>query len=162
MAIGEEAFVACYRRIERPLHNVLYRLLWHGQDCQDLMHDAFLRVWNRRDTVDPGRVDALVYATAMNLAKNRLRWRALWRWDGVDAAEAVAGDEPQAAALQATLRNALATLSVDMRQVILLSEIAGFGTAEIARILDIPAGTVGSRKHHAMRRLRASLGTADE
>lgn len=162
MAIGEEAFVACYRRIERPLHNVLYRLLWHAQDCQDLMHEAFLRVWNRRDAVDPERIDALVYATAMNLAKNRLRWRALWRWEDVEVLEPVAGDAPRSAALQAPLRRALATLPVPMRQVLLLSEIAGLGTAEIARVLDIPAGTVASRKHHALHRLRALMEATDE
>lgn len=162
MAIGEEAFVACYRRIERPLHNVLYRLLWHGQDCQDLMHEAFLRIWKRRGDVDPARIDALVYATAMNLAKNRLRWRALWRWDDVDAIDATATDDPVAGVMQAQLRHALSTLSVEMRQVVLLSEIAGFGTAEVAQVLGIPAGTVGSRKHHALRRLRDLMGTADE
>lgn len=162
MAIGEEAFVACYRRIERPLHNVLYRLLWHGQDCQDLMQEAFLRVWKRRDAVDPARVDALVYATAMNLARNRLRWRSLWRWDPVDAIDASGGDGTDAAAGHAPLRLALAQLSVEMRQVLLLSEIAGFTTAEIARVLGIPAGTVASRKHHALQRLRERMGPDDD
>lgn len=162
MAIGEEAFVACYRRIERPLHNVLYRLLWHGQDCQDVMHEACLRVWKRRDAVDPARVDALVYATAMNLARNRLRWRALWRSDDIDALGSPGGDQPDAAAGHAHLRHALARLSVGMRQVLLLAEVAGFDTAEIARILDIPAGTVASRKHHALRRLRQLMGPADD
>ena len=162
MAIGEEAFVACHRRIERPLHNILYRLLWHGQDCQDLMQEAFLRVWKRRDAVDPDRVDALVYATAMNLARNRLRWRSLWRWEDIDTIEAPAGAVPDMAAEQANLRQALARLSVEMRQVLLLAEISGFGTAEIARILRIPPGTVASRKHHALRRLRELMEPADE
>lgn len=162
MAIGEEAFVACHRRIERPLHNVLYRLLWHGQDCQDLTQEAFLRVWKRRDTVDPARVDALVYATAMNLARNRLRWRSLWRWDDIDAIEPSGGEQPDAAAGAAHLRHALAQLSVEMRQVLLLAQIVGFDTAEIARILGIPAGTVASRKHHALRRLRELMGPTDD
>ncbi len=55
------------------------------------------------------------------------------------------------------MRAALVTLPSAMRQVLLLSEFGGLGIAEIAQVLGIPPGTVGSRKHQALARLRAQL-----
>jgi RNA polymerase sigma-70 factor (ECF subfamily) len=56
-----------------------------------------------------------------------------------------------------SLRQALASLSEDHRQVVLMHEIEGFKYCEIAGILSIPEGTVKSRLHHAFLSLRRSL-----
>lgn len=161
MALSEDALYACYRRMEKPLYNVLYRWLWQPQECQDAIHDAFMRVWEKRARVDATRLDKLVWTTALNLARNRLRWRSLWRFAEPDEDAAAADDGP----LETTerrqrdqrLRAALATLPRAMRQVLLLSEFGGLGVAEIAEVLGIPTGTVGSRKHQALARLRTQL-----
>lgn len=157
MPLSEADWLACYRRLEQPLYNVLFRWTWQREDAEDLMHEAFLRVWDKREGVDATRVDALVYASALNLARNRLRWRELWRFVGFDeTAQAV--DDPQLDAEQAQaerrLRRALRSLPRGQREVLLLSEFGGLRTDEIANVLGIPAGTVGSRKHQALARLR--------
>lgn len=64
MTLREEALEDCYRRLERPLYNVLYRLLWQAQDCQDVIHDACMRVWAQRKGVDEATLDALLWTTA--------------------------------------------------------------------------------------------------
>lgn len=160
MALGEDELYACYQRMEKPLYNVLYRWLWHAQDCQDLMHETFLRVWSRRERVDADRIDRLVWTTALNLARNRLRWRSLWRFAEPDA-DAVASDDPSTAAERAQrdnqLRMLLRRLPQRLRQVVLLSEFGGLDLQAIAGILGIPPGTVGSRKHEALKRLRAEF-----
>jgi RNA polymerase sigma-70 factor (ECF subfamily) len=56
------------------------------------------------------------------------------------------------------VREALDTLDPAARNLVLLAEFAGLSTQELATVLSIPAGTVGSRKHHAMARLRSALG----
>jgi len=162
MPLSEGALCACYRRMEKPLYNVLYRWLWQAQECQDTMHDAFMRVWEKRGSVDEAKLDNFVWTTALNLARNRLRWRGLWRFSGPnEEANALAGADPLEAAARrqrdARLRAALATLPQAMRQVLLLSEFGGLGVAEIAQVLGVPPGTVGSRKHQALARLRAQL-----
>lgn len=164
MTLREDALWASYRRLERPLYNVLYRLLWQREDCQDLIHDAYVRVWSRRDGVDEATLDALVWTTALNLAKNRLRWRALWRQQPLDAEalDAATGVHDAGAATDflavRRLHGALGQLPMALRTVLLLSEFSGLRGAEIAAVLDIPAGTVASRKHHAMDRLRTLMG----
>lgn len=165
MSLDDAQLTACYRRLERPLYNALYRLLWEPQACMDVMHDACLAVWAKRDGVDPTRVDALVTAAALNLARNHRRWQSLRRWLPWDDASAGmlprAGedDEPSAQLETAQLRVAVEALPWRDREVLVLGEFMGFSTVEIAEALGIPPGTVGSRRHHAIRRLAGRLGT---
>jgi len=156
--LGEPALLAAYRRLETPLYNVLYRMLWNPHDCQDAIHDAFLRVWARRAQVREEGLDALLYATALNLARNRLRWQRLRQLAGVPADTVSAADDPATDAERAGLRRALAAMPRGAREVLQLSEFGGLPGDEVARVLGIPVGTVGSRKHAAMRWLRDALG----
>lgn len=165
MALGEDDLYACYQRLERPLYNVLYRMLWNRQDCQDLAHDAFLRVWQRRDRVKTDTLDALIWTAALNLARNRLRWRGRWLSEPMDAGWPDGGTGPEAAAeaqsRQRRLHRALKRLPAAMRDVLLLGEFSGLSQADIGAVLKIPPGTVASRRHHALRRLRTLLGEDD-
>ena len=160
MSLREDALYASYRRLERPLYNVLYRQLWQAEDCQDLIHDAYVRVWERRAGVQESTLDALVWTTALNLARNRLRWRRLWRHAPLEQAlelpSAGAGDADFLA--DRRLHAALRQLPALSRDVLLLSQFSGMSGAEIAAVLAIPVGTVASRKHHAVQRLKDLLG----
>jgi RNA polymerase sigma factor (sigma-70 family) len=165
VALTERGLYACYQRLERPLFNVLYRMLWNRHECQDLMHDAFLRMWERRDQVDAERLDSLVWVSAMNLARNRLRWQRLWRTETFDAEWPDAEPTPEqvldAVTQQHRLHAALQRLPAAMREVVLLSEFAELSQADIATALDIPPGTVASRRHHALNKLRTLLTEDD-
>lgn len=156
MPLRQEALYASYRRLERALYNVLYRLLWHPEDCQDIMHDAYVRIWERRRDVDEASLDRLIWVTALNLARNRLRWRRLWRHDPLEE-HLPATDAPMDFLAQRRLHSALRELPAAWREVLLLAEFSGLRGTEIAALLGIPAGTVASRKHLAMARLKTLL-----
>ena len=161
--LDSDSLEACYRRLERPLYNVLYRWLWDAQACQDIIHDSFLRLWDRRAALEPDALDALVYTTALNLARNRLRWQKLRQWvifDDEATQTSNGSNDGEQAAEQLLLRRALDQLPDNDRQLLLLSEFSGFDTAEIAGLLGIAAGTVGSRRHRALARLRQLMGVA--
>jgi RNA polymerase sigma-70 factor (ECF subfamily) len=59
----------------------------------------------------------------------------------------------------AALHAAVATLRHDDRLLITLAYFLGQSEAQLAATLGVPRGTVKSRKHHALRRLRQALGT---
>jgi len=161
MALREEALYASYRRLERPLYNVLYRQLWQSQDCQDLIHDAFMRIWERREKVDEATLDALAWTTALNLARNRLRWRKLWRQEPLEDEHAEPWHAPSQShdfLAERRLHQALRELPPKQREVLLMSEYSELKTVEIARALGIPEGTVASRKHQALARLKLLMG----
>lgn len=156
MALDDAQLSACYRRLERPLYNALYRLLWEPQACMDVMHDACLAVWAKRATVDATRVDALVTAAALNLARNQRRWQSLRHWlpwqdDALPTP--CSEDSALSTAEAAELRAALDALPARDREVLVLAEFMGLSTAEIADALGIPPGTVGSRRHNALKKL---------
>lgn len=160
MTLREDALYASYRRLEGPLFNVLYRQLWQREECQDLIHDAFVRVWERRERVSEATLDALIWTTALNLARNRLRWRRLWRQEPLDDSAPTPGMSPEDFLAAHRVREALGQLPGKSRDVLLLSEFSGMSGQEIARLLGISAGTVASRKHNAVVRLKALLGGA--
>jgi RNA polymerase sigma-70 factor (ECF subfamily) len=160
MTLRQDALYASYRRLEKPLFNVLYRQLWQADDCQDVIHDAYVRVWERRAKVDVTTLDALVWTTALNLTKNKLRWRMLRRHDVLDEALLPQADNEQPPDFLAVrrLHEALRQLPRMWQQVLLLSEFSGMSGNDIAVVLGIPVGTVASRKHLAMARLKSLLG----
>lgn len=165
MALRESDLYRCYQRLERPLFNVLYRMLWNQQDCQDLIQEAFLRVWQRRKRVDTKRLDGLIWTVALNLARNRLRWRLLWRSEPMDAEWPDSRQSPEKLteelSQQERLHVALAKLPIGLRDVVLLAEFSELSQAEISTVLSIPRGTVASRRHHALKKLRLLLSETD-
>lgn len=60
------------------------------------------------------------------------------------------------------LRSALAGLSAEHREVVMMHEIEGLTYDEIATIVGVPAGTVKSRLHHAFLNLRKEMATTEE
>jgi RNA polymerase sigma-70 factor (ECF subfamily) len=154
---------ALYLRLERPLYNVVYRWVWNGADAQEIVQAAFLKLWRMRERVEPATVEPLVYRIALNLASNRRRSRRLWRWTGLDAASRRAGEDAsphdalETAERVRALRSALETLPAGLRRVVVLCEMSEMTHAQVAAVLGIPTGTVGSRRHRALELLRRWL-----
>lgn len=158
MALDAADLEACYLRLEAGLFNALLRMLWDVPASQDVMQECFLRLWAQRARLDRANLDALAWATALNLARNRLRWQRLRQWVGLDVLED--GGTTASVGMDAdllTLRAGLAGLQAKDRELLLLSEYAGLDTRELAQLLDIAPGTVASRKHRAIQRLREHL-----
>lgn len=163
MALQAADIEACHRRVERGLFNVLLRMLWDAPTCQDVIQDAFLKLWSQRARLQPERLDALVYATALNLARNRLRWQRLRHWVGLEVLDEAPGRSDAGMNEELlSLREALQAIDARDRELLLLSEYGGFDTRELAAILGIAPGTVGSRRHRALRRLRERMEEHDD
>lgn len=164
--LDAETLERLYLRLERPLYNVVYRWLWDPHDAQETVQDAFLRLWRRRDDVRLETAEPLLYRTALNLAANRLRARKLRRWflgpRDEDAEPPASGPdvEQEAAARErlAATRRAVEALPERLRRVVVLCELAELSYEQVAATLGIPAGTVASRRHEALARLRRALG----
>jgi RNA polymerase sigma-70 factor, ECF subfamily len=160
------ALEALYVRLERPLYNVVYRWTWDPQQAEDVVHDAFVRLWRMRDRVRPETVEALVYRIALNRARNHRRWRRLRTFFGLgdDAVDpGTAADAALAAhADQARVRAAIESLSDDLREVMVLSTFSELSYREIGALVGVPEGTVGSRRTRALAQLRTQLGEGSD
>jgi RNA polymerase sigma-70 factor (ECF subfamily) len=156
-----------YVKLEKPMVNVVYRWVWNMADAREVTQEAFLRVWRARERVDVTTVEQLLYKTALNLASNRRRAARVRRFFGLDVAEEEpapegAGDEQlERERTKQRVRDAVDGLPERLRQVIVLSELAEMSYGAIGSVLGIPVGTVGSRRHAALRALAEKLGRVE-
>lgn len=149
---------ALYVRLEPKLTNALYRWLWNREEVRDVIQDAFVRLWQMRERIDWERAEPLVYRIALNLAAKRRRSRRVWRWVGLDRAPELQDPEDAAVAEEeAAVRRAIDWLPERLRRVLVLQIHSELSHEEIAEVLEIPVGTVGSRRNAAVAKLRAAL-----
>jgi RNA polymerase sigma-70 factor (ECF subfamily) len=162
--LDRSALETLYVKLEKPMFNVVYRWLWNAGDAQEVVQEAFLRIWKARGTVDLATVEPLLYRTALNLASNRRRSSRLWKWIGLEAVtdqpSAAKSSEEALASEQARVRvkDAIEALPDRLREVLLLTEYTEMTQPEIGSILGIPAGTVASRRNTALKELEEKLG----
>jgi RNA polymerase sigma-70 factor (ECF subfamily) len=133
-------------------------ILLDDGEAEDAVQEASLSAWRRRGSLrDADRFDAWFERILVNQCRDQLRKRRR----AVQLAPPPIGFEPVAGApdtgTDADLDRALDALDVDHRIVVLLRYWQDRTVEDIAQRVGIPAGTVKSRLHTAMERLRASL-----
>ncbi len=156
----EGAFAALYERYRRRLYNLMLRYVQDEALAEDLFQEAFLRLLRAAPRWRPeARLSTWLYRVAVNLCidhSRKQRDEALLP----EAAEAIAGAEPgpqaglEAAETAAWLWARVAGLPPEQRMVLLLRVYEGLDEREVAEIVGCPVGTVKSRLHYALRRLR--------
>ena len=156
-----------YDRYAALAYGVAVRILGDPGRAEDAVQEAFLNVWNRAGgfDADRGSLRAWLLATVRNRSIDYLRGRAAHeraeRELDADAAYAVSPDEPWrevALALERTaVRDALASLPSDQRQVLELSYFGGYSHHEIADMTRAPLGTVKGRMRLGLEKVGSFL-----
>ncbi|HET7355086.1 MAG TPA: sigma-70 family RNA polymerase sigma factor [Nocardioidaceae bacterium] len=137
------------------------RLTGDHAHAQDVVQETLLRAWrNQRVMSQPtGSLRAWLYTVARHIVIDD--WRARRVRPEFSTAEppepAVEDDEVDAMLQSWVVADAVGTLSVEHRDVLLETYYRGRSVAEAARRLGVPEGTVKSRTHYALRALRLAL-----
>jgi len=130
-------------------------------DAADAAQETFVAVWRQLPRLnDPDRFDAWLRQIAVNAARMSIRARSRRRVREISATAVAAGAAADRASPTddgARLAAALDNLSADQRALLALHHLEGRSVAEIADVLQIPAGTVKSRLFTARRALDAAL-----
>ena len=156
----------------KSMYNFGYRLTLDEDDAKDLVQDTYLKAYRfiesfqkgtnakawlfrilknsfindyRKKSKEPSKVDYQEVETYYNSDEVDRQITPDLR---VDSLKDMIGDE---------ISNALNSLDVDFRTVIILCDLEGFKYDEMAKILDIPIGTVRSRLHRARNLLKEKL-----
>ncbi|MGC4023036.1 MAG: sigma-70 family RNA polymerase sigma factor [Cyclobacteriaceae bacterium] len=154
------------------MYNFGYRLTLDRDDAKDLVQDTYLKAFRfiesfqkgtnakawlfrilknsfindyRKKSKEPSKVDYQEVETYYNSEEVDRQITPDLR---VESLKDMIGDE---------ISNALNSLDVDFRTVIILCDLEGFKYEEMAKILDIPIGTVRSRLHRARNLLKEKL-----
>jgi RNA polymerase sigma-70 factor (ECF subfamily) len=158
-ALGE-----LFERHHGPLFGFLVKLSGNHAAAEDIVQTVFQRMLKYRHTYrDDGSFTAWMYHLARRCAADQYRKTstAPSAVDPVDLQQH-ADDAPHAAQRatqlddQALLRQALARLDHDDREVLLLSRFQELSFAEIAGILECSVGAAKVRAHRALAELRAT------
>jgi len=167
------AFDELYRRYSPTAYGIAYRLTGQRLLAQDVVHDAFLALWRAPEAFDATRGAfrsfflALVHHRAVDTIRREERLRA--RQDRAANLEPATGEDPSERVVdedfltrrRSEVRDALADLSAEQRQVLEMAYFAGKTQVRIAEELGIPLGTVKTRTFAALRKLRRALETED-
>ncbi len=166
-----DAFGAEVLRYLEPLYATALRLTRNRADAEDLVQDTVVKALRFSDRFERGtNLRAWLSTILHNTWRNRLRDTGREAVD-VDstrleelessAASPSASDTPEALLLRNTLdadlRAALDALPEIFRQAVWMRDVEEFSYAEIARMLDIPIGTVMSRISRGRRMLLDEL-----
>ena len=142
----------------------LFRRLWlvtgNRSEAEELMQDAFLKVWERWE-----RVEAMddpvgyLYRTAMNLFRKRYRRAvmAVRRTIGL----APSRDDFADADDRETVRRMLSTIPPRQRAALVLTELLGFSPDEAGHALGVQASTVRSLSRHGRESFRRAMEVDD-
>lgn len=158
---------AAFRRLADEQLDASYALatavLRDPAEAQDAVHDAFLTAWRRWETLrDPASFRWWFRRIVVNTCRDRLR--RVTRHPTValpDDPVVLSGDPTGLVHDHAVLDRAFAVLSADDKVVLILRYFLDLPTDDIARLLDIRPGTVGSRLNRAQARLREALTEPD-
>jgi RNA polymerase sigma-70 factor, ECF subfamily len=156
----EEAFDLLVGQVGSQLFGLAYHILRDPQAAEDAAQQALVDIWQKLPRLrNPDSFGAwshrIVVRAAYAEAARRRRWIVMP--GRVSAARSTEHDSAGAVADRDQLDRGFRRLSIDHRVVVALKFYADRSDDQIAEILEIPVGTVRSRLHHSMRRLRAEL-----
>jgi RNA polymerase sigma-70 factor (ECF subfamily) len=159
----DAAFCELMKRYKNPIVSFLYRYTGDMKTAEDLGQEVFIRVFKKIKVYNSAaRFSTWLYTIACNLAKDEFKRRSRhpavsydWQSSGHDDTtrtvpsvgkessmpEQVAEQNERSAAVQ----TALTKLPDADREILILRELQGMKYEEIAKILDLPLGTVKSR-----------------
>jgi RNA polymerase sigma factor (sigma-70 family) len=149
------SFELFYQSERDRLFANLYLITRDPHEAEELVHDAFLKVWERWGRVrHMDRPAGYLYRTALNAFRTRYRRATIakrlhgWTWTP-DPLEDVEGRD--------RVDRALAALTVRQRSAVILTDLLDYTSEEAGRLLGVRPGTVRVLAHHGRVALRKTM-----
>jgi len=167
----ERAFEALVKPLAPRLLRVLALMLGNAEDASDAWQETMFKVWRSLDSFKGDcKFSSWVFTagvnTALNLRKSRARfWAAEKMTQSVDepagtlvgSAEYAPDETLQNKELFDNIDKAFEALSDDQRAMLAMHVVEGTGYEELARVFNVPKGTVMSRLHSARETLKKNM-----
>jgi RNA polymerase sigma-70 factor (ECF subfamily) len=156
----------------KPLYNFAFRLIMDEDEAKDLVQDTYLKAYRFFDSFEEGtNAKAWLFRILKNTFINEYRkkskepgkvdYEEIEAFYNSEEAEKKPTTDLRVETVQGMLGDeltiALNSIDVDFRTVIILCDIEGFTYEEMAKILNIPIGTVRSRLHRARNILKDKI-----
>lgn len=163
-----EAFEELYGRYAKPIYNFFRRTAADAGAADDLLQTTFLKLHVARGHYRPaGSFRSWIFTVARNVLRDDARQRGRARVAKTDEFDERLSTDPASqvrpnAEVEVIVAEALATLPLTQREVIVLNRYHGMSYGEIGELLGISANAVKQRAFQAMRTLRRRLSIGNE
>ena len=168
-----DALAALYDRHGKAVFGLVLHILRDPARAEEAAQDVFLSLWLRAATYQPQRgkfqswLLAMAHHRAIDELRRARRQQATLEQEGrltllVDLPQDSVEKGAQRQEESEAVRNALAVIPAEQRQVIEMAYFKGYTQSEIAQQLQQPLGTVKTRMRLAMQKLRATLAPFQE
>ena len=169
------AFGELVRRYQDRLYNTVYRLVDNAEDAQDIVQEAFLHAYQALDSFKgDSQFFTWLYRIAFNTAISlKRKQKAVLRIEAgrsdyggtgepLDASEeSRPGHALERTERERKVQDALNRLSGEHKAVLVMKDMEGMKYEDMAKVLEVPIGTIRSRLHRARLELRELLGQED-
>ena len=158
-----QAFTTLYERHGRAAYALAYRLMGEKQAAEDLLQEAFLKLWCGAASyrAERGSVRTWLLSIVHNRGIDQLRSLASRRRTQEKIESSAQRSQPSEAFAQSwrnsqreEVREALKTLPSEQSKVLELAYFSGYTHVEIAELLDLPLGTVKGRMRLGLKKIR--------
>jgi RNA polymerase sigma-70 factor (ECF subfamily) len=165
-----EAFATLYDRHGRAAYSLSYRMMGEKQAAEDLVQDAFLKVWRGAGSyrTERGSVRTWILSIVHNRGIDQLRSLASRRRTQNKVEASAPKSEPSEAfartwsnSQREQVREALGTLPPEQLKILELAYFSGYTHVEISELLDLPLGTVKGRMRLGLKKLRDYFDSRD-
>jgi len=166
----EQAFEELAPLAGRMAFHLALRSVADSNLAEDISQEALVRLYRHLHEIEGvGAFKTWFYRIVLNLIHDHYRRNtrqdsALNTLEEIRTLEVRSRDEPlsmiERDTLRSSLQNALDSLDEKHREAFLLKEVEGLSHGEIAKILNVPEGTVWSRLSYARRKLQEKLRRA--
>jgi RNA polymerase sigma-70 factor, ECF subfamily len=155
-------FEALFRAHWPRAYRAAYLVVQDAAGAEDVAQEAFVAAVRALDRFDSARpfgpwLHRIVVNRAIDWTRARALRREVGAGEAIDEVPAEGRSEP-ATPLPEDVVTALASLSPDHRAVVVLRYVLEYTPGEIARMLELPRGTVNSRLRRALDALQGSVG----
>lgn len=161
----KDSFAEVYRQISEDLYRVALYSLGNAHDAQDVVSETFIEAYkgikNLRDenSFRPWIMRILSIRCKRKIGQYITGRNQLDIDDFLDLTEEGDGLE-ETSSRKLALIHALEGLTPQEREIVALAVVQGYTVRETAEILGAPQGTVSSKLHRTLKKLRSQLETA--
>ena len=165
----QSALSALYDRYHKILFAFTFRILHFHEETEEVVADVFVQVWRTAQTYDPqkAKVDTWLFMLTRSRALDRLRYRTR-RGKEQEIAKDMPTTTPsleQELLVQDRInriKQALAQLPAEQRQVLEMSYFDGLSHLEMALKINVPLGTIKTRIRLGIIKLKQILSPQDQ
>ncbi len=155
---NDEIFSKVFNTYAKELKNFLFFKFKDLESAEDVMQDAFVKLWEKCAEVRFETVKSYLFTIGNNLFLNILKHEEIVKKNNYRHSKSITNESPEFLIIEKEylerIETAIAGLTVKQREVFLMNRIEGLKYREIAEKLNISQKAVEKRMHKALQEMK--------